>query len=45
MREQVGIGTEDENIGEEGEATGEVNLPKEMVDRLRVSLAIWKAST
>jgi len=41
-REKAGIGTEDEDLGEEGNDTGAVDLPKDMVERLRVDLSIWK---
>jgi hypothetical protein len=40
-REREGIGTEDEDLGEEGE-TGTVDLPADMVERLRVDLAVWR---
>jgi len=43
QREKLGIGTEDEDIGEEAEDTAVVDLPGDMVDRLRVNLAVWKA--
>jgi hypothetical protein len=43
MRDKAGIGTEDEDLGqEEGEDTGAVDLPKDMVERLRVDLSVWK---
>jgi len=41
-REKAGIGTEDEDLGDEGEATGAIDLPKDMVERLRVDLSVWK---
>jgi hypothetical protein len=41
-RERLGIGTEDEDLGEEGN-TGTVDLPTDMVERLRVDLSVWKA--
>jgi hypothetical protein len=44
-REKQGIGTEDEDLGEEGDATGEVALPAGMIESLRVDLAIWKRGT
>ena len=44
-REKAGIGTEDEDLGEEGEDTGAVDLPKEMVHRLRVNLSVWQPRT
>jgi superfamily II DNA/RNA helicase len=42
VREKSGIGTEDEDLGEEGEETGKVKLPVSMVERLRIDLSIWK---
>ncbi len=42
-REKAGIGTEDEDLGEENNDTGAVDLPKDMVQRLRVDLSVWKA--
>lgn len=39
-REKAGIGTEDEDLGDEGEATGAIDLPKDMVERLRVDLSV-----
>ena len=44
LREKAGIGTEDEDLGEESEDTGAVDLPSDMVDRLRVHLSVWKPS-
>ncbi|MDB4367974.1 DEAD/DEAH box helicase [Mariniblastus sp.] len=44
-RTKAGIGTEDEDLGVEGETTGTVNLPKDMVERLRVDLSIWKPAS
>jgi hypothetical protein len=41
-RVKAGIGTEDEDLGQEGEDTGNVLLPKDMVERLRIDLSIWK---
>ena len=41
-REKLGIGTEDEDIGHETEETGVVDLPSDMVERLRVDLSVWK---
>lgn len=41
-REKAGIGTEDEDLGEESDDTGTVDLPKDMVERLRVDLSVWK---
>lgn len=40
-REKAGIGTEDEDLGEES-ATGTVDLPASMVEKLRVDLSVWK---
>jgi transposase InsO family protein len=42
-REKLGIGTDDEDIGDDAEETGVVDLPADMVERLRVDLAVWKA--
>jgi hypothetical protein len=41
-REKLGIGTDDEDIGDETEETGVVDLPSDMVERLRVDLSVWK---
>jgi len=41
-REKLGIGTDDEDIGEETDETGVVNLPADMIERLRVDLSVWK---
>ena len=41
-REKLGIGTDDEDIGEETDDTGGVDLPPDMIDRLRVDLSVWK---
>lgn len=41
-REKAGIGTEDEDLGSEGNETGAVDLPKDMVERLRVDLSVWR---
>jgi hypothetical protein len=43
-REKLGIVTTDEDLGEEGNSIGSVDLPADMVDRLRVDLSIWKKS-
>lgn len=43
-REQLGIGTDDEDLGEDSDTTGVVNLPTDMIERLRVDLSIWKAN-
>jgi hypothetical protein len=41
-REELGIGTADEDIGHETDETGVVDLPPDMVERLRVDLSVWK---
>lgn len=41
-RVKLGIGTEDEDLGDGSEETGIVDLPPHMVERLRVDLAVWK---
>lgn len=41
-REKLGIGTDDEDIGDESEETEVVDLPPDMIERLRVDLAVWK---
>jgi hypothetical protein len=41
-REKLGIGTDDEDIGDETEETGVVDLPSDMIERLRVDLSVWK---
>ncbi len=41
-REKLGIGTDDEDLGEEFDETGVVDLPTDMVQRLRVDLSVWK---
>jgi len=41
-REKLGIGTDDEDIGDDTEETGVVDLPPDMVERLRVDLSVWK---
>jgi hypothetical protein len=38
-REALGIGTDDEDIGDESEDTGVVDLPADMIERLRVDLS------
>jgi hypothetical protein len=43
VREKLGIGTEDEDIGVESDETGVVDIPEDMIDRLRVDLSVWKA--
>ena len=42
IREKLGIGTEDEDIGVESDETGVVDLPADMIERLRVDLSVWK---
>ncbi len=39
-----GIGTEDEDLGNEGPDGGGIKLPSDMVDKLRVDLAVWRPS-
>lgn len=41
-REVLGIGTDDEDMGDEAEEVGVVDLPVDMVERLRVDLSVWK---
>ena len=43
-REKLGIGTDDEDIGDETDETGVVDLPPDMIKRLRVDLSVWKPS-
>lgn len=42
-RETQGIGADDEDLGEDAEATGAVDLPPDMMARLRVDLSVWKS--
>jgi hypothetical protein len=42
QREILGIGTEDEDIGEENSEAGVVDLPADMIEQLRVDLSVWK---
>ena len=43
QRERLGIGTEDEDLGLEPDThNGAVELPEDMIERLRVNLAVWK---
>ena len=42
IREKLGIGTEDEDIGVESNETGVVDLPDDMIERLRVDMSVWK---
>jgi hypothetical protein len=39
-REKAGIGTDDEDIGEETGDVGVVDIPEDMVRRLRVNLSV-----
>lgn len=41
-REKLGIGTDDEDIGDETGDTGVVDLPRDMIERLRIDLSVWK---
>ena len=43
-RDKAGIGTDDEDLGQEGDGTGAINLPQDMAERLRVDLSVWKPS-
>jgi len=40
---KLGIGTDDEDFGDETEETGVVDLPADMIERLRVDLSVWKS--
>lgn len=42
-REEAGIGTEDEDLGVGGDDAGTLDLPEDMVARLRVDLSVWKS--
>ena len=42
VREKIDIGTDDEDIGVESDETGVVDLPTDMIERLRVDLSVWK---
>jgi len=42
QRETLGIGTNDEDFGEESDDSGIVDLPANMIERLRVDLSVWK---
>lgn len=42
IRTKLGIGTEDEDLGKEEGLADVVPLPDEMVESLRVDLAIWR---
>jgi hypothetical protein len=39
LREKLGIGTEDEDLGHHADDTGVVDLPPDMIERLRVDLS------
>jgi superfamily II DNA/RNA helicase len=41
-REKLGLGTDDEDIGDETEETAVIDLPSDMIERLRVDLSVWK---
>jgi hypothetical protein len=41
-REKLGIGTADEDLGDESHEAGTVDLPADMIERLRVDLSVWK---
>jgi superfamily II DNA or RNA helicase len=41
-RKALGIGTDDEDLGDGSEETAVVDLPPEMIERLRVDLSVWK---
>jgi hypothetical protein len=41
-REKLGIGTDDEDLGDESNDSGVVDLPADMIARLRVDLSVWK---
>lgn len=42
LREKLGIGTEDEDLGAVSEESGVIDLPADMVERLRVDLSVWR---
>ena len=42
QRAKLGIGTDSEDLGQETDDTGVVDLPANMVERLRINLAVWK---
>jgi len=44
LRERLGIGTDDEDIGDETEEAGVVDLPRDMIEQLRVDLSVWRTS-
>ena len=41
-REKLGIGNDDEDIGVESDESVVVDLPTDMIERLRVDLSVWK---
>jgi superfamily II DNA/RNA helicase len=41
-RKTLGIGTDQEDIGDENDVTGMVDLPTDMIEQLRVDLSVWK---
>lgn len=43
-KEAISSGTDDEDMGEESDDTGVVDLPADMIERLRVDLSVWKPS-
>jgi len=43
QREKLGIGTDDEDLGDESDTSGVVDLPADMIEKLRVDLSVWKA--
>lgn len=42
-RETLGIGNDDEDLGEETDEAGVLDLPDDMLERLRVDLSVWKS--
>lgn len=43
-RSDEGIGTENEDLGSEETDGGGLELPSDMVDKLRVDLSVWRSS-
>jgi len=43
-RSDEGIGTENEDLGSEEAEGGGLELPSDMVDKLRVDLSVWRPS-
>jgi hypothetical protein len=41
-RENLGIGTDNEDLGDESNDSGVGDLPADMIARLRVDLSVWK---